>query len=75
LKAEPTINPAAIEHLQDSGNVQALLTKYAAYMDEVVKLRNRILKHAGVDIFSVVEGIIAERWVEEADAQLKAGNI
>jgi hypothetical protein len=44
-------------------------------MDEVVKLRNRILKHAGVDIFSVVEGIIAERWVEEADAQLKAGNI
>jgi CRISPR/Cas system Type II protein with McrA/HNH and RuvC-like nuclease domain len=74
LKGEPKINPAALDSLRDPDNVQALLAKYAAYMDEVVKLRNRILKHADFDFFAVVEGMIAKRWVEEADAQLKEGN-
>ncbi|MEZ5397806.1 MAG: hypothetical protein R2724_34240 [Bryobacterales bacterium] len=74
LKGEPKINPAALDSLRDPDNVQALLAKYAAYMDEVVKLRNRILKYADFDFFAVVDGMISKRWVEEADAQLKAGN-
>lgn len=74
LKREPQINPAAIEYLKVPTNVRALLAKYAAYMDEVVKLRNRILKHAGFDFFAVVGDTIAKRWVEEANTQLKASN-
>ena len=73
LKGEPRINPAAIEHLEDPESVKALLSKYAAYMDEVVKLRNRIVKHAGFDLFSVVAGTISRRWVKQANEQLKGG--
>lgn len=70
LKGAPTINPAAIERLKEPKNVQALLTKYAPYMAELVNLRNRILTHANFDFFAVVEANIANRWIDEADARL-----
>lgn len=44
LSGEPQYNPEAITALHDPEKVDALLVKFAAYMPEVIKLRNRILR-------------------------------
>jgi len=46
------------------------LEKYAAYMDEVIKLRNRILKDTGYDFFSVSK-TISDAYVRRANEMLK----
>jgi CRISPR/Cas system Type II protein with McrA/HNH and RuvC-like nuclease domain len=72
LTGQSAINPEALARLENPEVVEELLRKYATYMDELMKLRNRILKHAGFNFFAVVEGKIAKRWIEEADAKFKA---
>lgn len=69
LSGAPQYNPDAIEALHNPATVDALLAKYAAYMSEVIKLRNRILKETGFDFFSVSQSI-SQTYIDEADAQL-----
>lgn len=59
-------NPVALRQLQNSSVVDNLLAKYSAYMDELCKLRNRILNDTGYDFFSVSETISIE-WIRKAD--------
>ena len=69
LAGEPRYNPDALVQLHDPEKVDALLIKYAAYMDEVMKLRNRILRDTGFDFFAVSR-TISGRYVREADQML-----
>jgi len=70
LAGDPQYNPEAMEALHDPEKVDALLEKYAAYMDEVIKLRNRILKDTGYDFFSVSK-TISDAYVRRANEMLK----
>lgn len=66
LAGEPQYNPDAIEQLHNPEVVDSLLQKFAAYMDEVIKLRNRILRDTGFDFFSV-STTISEVYVRRAN--------
>lgn len=66
LSGEPTYNPQALEALHNPDEVDKLLVKFAAYMDEVIKLRNRILKDTGYDFFSV-STTISEAYIRQAN--------
>ena len=70
LAGEPQYNPDAIAALHNSDVVDSLLVKFAAYMPEVIKLRNRILKDTGFDFFSVSR-TISEAYVRQADDLLR----
>ena len=70
LAGEPQYNPAAIEALHSPEIVDALLVKFAAYMPEVMKLRNRILQDTGFDFFSVSK-TISDVYVRQANDMLK----
>ncbi|MHB8817147.1 MAG: hypothetical protein ACYDAE_28315 [Steroidobacteraceae bacterium] len=50
----------------------ALLAKYAAYMDEMIPVRNRILRATDFDMFAASE-TLSGTWIEEADRRLKSG--
>lgn len=69
LAGEPQYNPAAIAQLHDSEKVDAMLQKYAAYMDEIIKLRNRILADTGYDFFEASH-TISSIYVDEANSRL-----
>lgn len=69
LSGEPQYNPNAIKELKKSEVVDALLSKYAAYMDEIIKLRNRILKDTGYDFFSVSK-CISKIYIDKANKLL-----
>lgn len=70
LAGEPQYNPEAMAALHDPDKVDALLAKYAAYMDNVIKLRNRILRDTGFDFFSVSK-TISDVYVRKADQMLR----
>lgn len=61
-------NPEAIAHLKQSENVDKLLNKYAAYMSEIIKLRNRILQYEKFDFFEY-SSIVSSAWVRQADQE------
>ena len=61
-------NPEAIERLKVPEQVDQLLVKYAAYMSEIIKLRNRILISAGFDFFSYSD-TISDTWIQQADEE------
>jgi hypothetical protein len=65
LSGYPKYNPEAIKLLKTRKNVNLLLQKYAPYMNEIIKLRNRILRDEGFDFFKNAN--ISEAWVREAD--------
>jgi hypothetical protein len=67
LAAKPHYNPDALKRLGDSHFVEKLLNKYAAYLDEIIRLRNRILKATSFDFFQTYEHISPE-WIKRADA-------
>ena len=67
LAGEPQYNPEALARLQTSEGVDALLNKYAAYMDELCKLRNRILRDVGIDFFAYATNLSAD-WITKADS-------
>ena len=66
LVGQPHYNPEAIERLKTSEQVDQLLTKYAAYMSEIIKLRNRILEHENFDFFQHSK-TISPAWIHQAD--------
>lgn len=69
LAGRPQYNPAAIAALHDPEKVDALLVKFAGYMPEVIKLRNRILRDTGFDFFSV-STTISDAYIRQADSLL-----
>lgn len=69
LSGSPQYNPEALAQLHNPEKVDALLEKFAAYMDEVMKLRNRILKDTGYDFFSASR-TISQVYVRRADEWL-----
>lgn len=69
LAGSPEYNPDAIKELHDPEKVDALLEKYAAYISEIIKLRNRLLKDTGFDFFKVSKSI-SQAYIDEADKQL-----
>jgi hypothetical protein len=69
LKGEPFYNPEAMENLKKPEVVDALLTKYSAYIDEIMKLRNRLLKETGFDFFQT-STIISPVHIQKADELL-----
>ena len=68
LAGPPHYNPEAIERLKIPEQVNQLLTKYAAYIEEIIKLRNRVLEHEGVDFFNYSTTISAA-WIRQADQE------
>lgn len=70
LAGGPQYNPDALKALHDPDTVDALFVKYAAYMDELIKLRNRILKDTGFDFFAVSRTLSAS-YKQKADAIYK----
>ena len=68
LAGQPHYNPEAIERLQISEHVDQLLTKYAAYMGEIIKLRNRILEHENFDFFTY-SATIPSAWIHQANQE------
>lgn len=70
LSGNPQYNPDAIAALHDSEMVDALLAKFAAYMPELIKLRNRILRDTGFDFFSVSR-TISDAYIRQANEQFR----
>ena len=50
--------------------MDTLLAKHAAYMDEVIMVRNRILTATCFDMFSVSK-TLSKTWAEKADKRMK----
>lgn len=69
LSGNAFYNPDAIKNLQNPDIVDALLTKYSAYMNEIIKLRNRLLKDTGFDFFKYSK-IISPVHIKKADDEL-----
>ena len=69
LTGTPRYNPVAIEKLHDPAFVERLLAKYAAYMAEMITIRNRILVATNFDMFSV-SSTLSRTWIEKADQEL-----
>ena len=69
LSGPATYNPAALDLLRAPKFVDDLLAKYSAYMDELIKLRNRILRDTGLDFFQTSK-TISRTWVDKADLLL-----
>lgn len=70
LKSRPHFNPEALQRLHDSAFVDGLLEKYSAYIDELIHLRNRILKASGFDYFNVSKQI-SPAWIKLGNQRLK----
>lgn len=70
LQGKPFYNPQAIENLKEAEVVDTLLTKYSAYMDEIIKLRNRLVREIDFDFFKYSK-IISPVHIEKADEILK----
>ena len=68
LAGPPHYNPEAIKRLKTAEHVNQLLANYAAYMPEIIKLRNRILVHEGFDFFEF-SATISPAWVRQADQE------
>ncbi len=69
LNGPPQMNPDAITALKDEDFVDGLLQKFAAYIDEIIRLRNRVLTSSGFDFFSVSSSISPD-IIEKADEAL-----
>jgi len=70
LQGKSFYNPEALKNLENSDAVDAMLTKYSAYMDEIIKLRNRLVKDTGFDFFKYSK-IISSVHITKADEYLK----
>lgn len=68
LAGQPHYNPEAIKRLSISEQVDQLLTKYAPYRSEIIKLRNRILQYENFDFFQH-STIISPAWVRQANQE------
>jgi hypothetical protein len=68
LAGPPRYNPEAIARLRTPEHVNELLTKYSAYMSEIIKWRNRLLADKGFDFFAY-STIVSPDWVQRADEE------
>lgn len=68
LISKPHFNPLAIARLRSAELVDGLLQKYAAYMPEIIKVRNRILEHEGFDFFKQSKSI-STVWIRQAEQE------
>jgi hypothetical protein len=68
LAGPPQYNPEAIAKLKMPEHVNELLTKYSAYMSEIIKWRNRLLADEGFDFFEY-STIVSPDWVQRADEE------
>ncbi|HFK1768068.1 TPA: hypothetical protein ACGXGV_000361 [Bacillus paranthracis] len=68
MAGEPEYNIIALEKLKDQKVVDDLLVKYSKYIDELIKLRNRIMYDTGLDFFEH-SSKISETWVKAANQQ------
>lgn len=69
INGKPQYNPTALEKLSNTDIVNGMITKYSAYIDEIIKLRNRILRDTGLDFFKYSN--ISPVYIEKADSLLK----
>lgn len=69
LSGEPIFNPDALKTLEDPSFVEALFEKFARHPDELLRLRNRILRETGFD-FLDTSAKISPDWKLQADALL-----
>ena len=69
LAGQPFYNPEALAILSEKDSVENLLAKYSAYIGELIKLRNRLLRETGFDFFKVTTKI-SPTWVKQADDTL-----
>ena len=69
LSGPPTYNPQALALLRTEKYVDDLLMKNSAYMDELIKLRNRIFRDTGLDFFATSK-TISQIWIDKADSLL-----
>ncbi len=70
LAGEPEYNPDALARLQSPADVDLLLEKNAGHMEEVCKLRNRILNDTGIDFFKYAT-VLSGSWIGYADSLIK----
>ena len=68
LIAPAHYNPEAIERLKTSKQVDQLLIKYAADMEKIIKLRNRILEYEKFDFFEY-STTISSAWIQQANRE------
>ena len=68
LRSTPRINPDALDSLRKPEFVDALFTKYADYMDDVVLIRNRVLELEGFDFFESSPNV-SQVWFDKANAR------
>lgn len=66
LSGHPQYNPEVLQRLQDSQVVDALLVKYSSYMNELMKLRNRIKNDTEIDFFAHSK-TISKKWIDTAN--------
>ncbi|MEV8135892.1 hypothetical protein [Microbacterium aurantiacum] len=71
LSGPPRINPDALELLRDGTFVDSLFEKYAHYVPDLIKIRNRVLSIAAVDFFASSSNI-SITWIRQADAALQS---
>ena len=70
LAGRPHFNPDALQRLRNPQFIEQMLHKYAAYLDEIIHLRNRILKSTRLDFFKRYPQISPE-WIKRANAAIK----
>lgn len=70
LAGKPVWNPEAIKRLKEPKVVEDMIAKYSAYMDEIIHLRNKILKDTGFDFFKTTKSI-SKIWIDKANSLIK----
>jgi hypothetical protein len=66
LSGKPHFNPEVLTALQNAQAVDEMLAKNAAYMEEIIHLRNRVLRAEGIDLFAAATAI-SPAWVTRAN--------
>jgi len=66
LAGPSQFNPASIARLQDGSFVEQLFEKFARYPEELLRLRNRVLKATGADFLSSSAKLSSD-WKVKAD--------
>jgi len=70
LSGKPVYNPKSIKKLQTPEVVDRMLTKYSAYLDEITKLRNRLIRDINFDFFKYSK-LISSTHIDNANNLLK----
>lgn len=69
LTSSPHFSPSALELFSQENFVDDILINYAKYIDDIIRLRNRILALENIDIFSYSTNISKE-WIDKANSSI-----